>query len=76
MKKKVIIVVIYLIGCFCAYQLGKYDIETRFHHWRVVDRRVVLLFSACSWASVVVFGFSILQYKYSHFDGYDEKANW
>jgi hypothetical protein len=74
MKKVILVLVIYLIGCVCAYKYTKFNIINRSYHreWTKEDRTFSIVLSCFSWVTVCAMGIvhgveSIIN---------DEKAEW
>jgi hypothetical protein len=75
MKKKLLIAVIYLSGCFCSYTTFKYGMTHRhgkIYQYTVGDRTSNLFVSAFSWIA-----FAVLVVDTLLIDGNsDAPANW
>jgi NhaP-type Na+/H+ or K+/H+ antiporter len=72
MKKNLIILAIYLLGCVCSYKYGKYLTLIRSGKWTQKDRAVVLTLSVLSWITVAAEGCAHVVITYNP----NEKAEW
>lgn len=74
MKKKILIIIIYLIGCVISYKTCKQLILNEPYHkvWTKTDRNVSIMISLFSWVSVITFGVVEVMSLMIN----DEKANW
>ncbi len=53
MKRKILIIIIYLSGYVCSYTYGKYTLMQYENKWTKSDRAFTLVLSLGSWLSVV-----------------------
>lgn len=68
----VLYIIIYLLGSILSYiSLRKYFRKT-FNEWRILDRRLGILFSTLSWLSLLA---SLILTEFSKDDN-NEPANW
>jgi len=74
MKKKILIIIIYLIGCIISYISCKNVVLNEPHHkvWTKTDRNVSIMISSFSWLSVITLGVvEVMSLMINN-----EKANW
>ena len=80
MKRTIIIILIYLLGCVCSYKLFKYQLTKDFPYkeWSVKDRNVGILFASLSWLSFISIGiFVALDEIYDrNKQDLDKSASW
>lgn len=59
MKKIILIILIYLFGCFCAYNYCKFNIlrDNENKTWSKQDRNFSIFISTGSWVAVISMGF-------------------
>ena len=80
MKKTIIIILIYLLGCVCSYKLFKYQLTKDFPYmeWTIKDRNVCILFASLSWVSFISIGvFVALDEIYDrNKEDLDKPASW
>ncbi len=74
MKKFILGLLVYLLGCFCAYQIIKADTERDLRRWTVKDRTFVLMMSSTSWIGVAAGGLIWVMGDAKTND--DAPANW
>ena len=80
MKKAIIIILIYLLGCVCSYKLFKYQqfkvSPTR--EWTIKDRNAGIFFASLSWVSSISIGvFVALDEIYDrNKEDLDKPASW
>lgn len=62
MKKNIIILIIYLLGCFCTYPFAKWTVHQQKadHVWTVGDRNCNICFSSLSWLAFTLTGMSVI----------------
>lgn len=75
MKRKLIIIIIYLLGYVCCYNYMKYDIMDSPYKkvWTEGDRLIVLTLSSFSWVGVMAVGITdFIEYAVS----YNKPAKW
>ena len=74
MKKKILIIGIYLLGCLVSYPCMKLTLESDKAHtkWTTGDRAFSITVSSCSWLSVATAG---ITYFIINIDT-NEKADW
>lgn len=74
MKKQILLLVIYLGGCFCGYKYTKFNLINNLSHreWTKGDRTFSILYSSGSWFTVAVMG---LIHGFKSISN-DEKAEW
>lgn len=70
-KTKLIVLAIYLSGCFCSYLSGRAYIKQH-KHWTQQDRAAVIVISSLSWISALSCG---MCYLLDSFDN-NKPANW
>ena len=74
MKKKILIIGIYLLGCLVSYPCMKLTLESDKAHteWTKGDRAFSIITSSCSWLSVAAAGMTYLIISIDT----NEKADW
>lgn len=73
MKRIIIILCIYLSGCFIAYIFGRSILRKELGRYTTGDRSVVLIFSTFSWLTVAAF---TLDYGIKYIGDSDKPAKW
>ena len=72
MKKKMLILFIYLLGYFASYQYAKYNLMLNNERWTVGDRNFALCLSFGSWVTVTALGIASIPRLFAS----DKVANW